>query len=141
MKSTRSALFSLCLLVVVSAACGSKKEEAKTSEVTTADPVKQLEETVMAQHDSSMKLMGDIVRLKKLVNQKAAGNAAGKVLTDSLTTADDAMMDWMNQYNGDTLGKLDQTKALEYLNSQKKSIDAVQGRMKKSIADASQYVK
>lgn len=142
MRSTRSTLFSLCLLVAISFACGSKKEEAKTEETaTTSDPVKQLEEMVMAQHDSSMKLMGDIVRLKKLVNEKAAGNAAGKVLTDSLTTADDAMMDWMHQYNGDTLGKLDQTKALDYLNGQKKSIDQVQMRMKKSIADASQYVK
>jgi hypothetical protein len=141
MRSTRNTLLSLCLLAVVSMACGSKKEAAKTDESTTADPVKQLEETVMAQHDSTMKLMGDIVRLKKQVSEKAAGAAAGKVLTDSLTTANDAMMDWMQQYNGDTLGKLDQAKALEYLNSQKKSIDAVEVRMKKSITDASQYVK
>ncbi|QJD76989.1 hypothetical protein [Spirosoma rhododendri] len=142
MKLTRNTLFSLSLLVAVSFACGSKKEDAKTEETaTTADPVKQLEEQVMAQHDSSMNLMGDIAKLKKQVNAKAAGAATGKVLVDSLTTADDAMMNWMNQYNGDTLGKLDQAKALEYLNSQKKSIDAVQMRMKKSIADASQYVK
>jgi hypothetical protein len=141
MQSTRNLLFSLGLLVAVSFACGSKKEEAKTDEATTSDPVKQLEEAVMAQHDSSMNLMGDIAKLKKQVGQKAAGAAAGKVLIDSLTVADDAMMDWMQQYNGDTLGKLDQTKALNYLNSQKKSIDQVQLRMKKSIAEASQYVK
>lgn len=141
MQSTRNTLFSLILLVAVSFACGSKKDETKTDEVTTTDPAKQLEEAVMAQHDSSMKLMGDIVRLKKQVSEKAAGAAAGKVLVDSLTGANDAMMNWMNQYNGDTLGKLDQAKALDYLNSQKKSIDQVQQRMKKSIADASQYVK
>ncbi len=141
MQSTRNLLFSLSLLVAISFACGSKKEEAKTDEATTTDPVKQLEEVVMAQHDSSMNLMGTIAKLKKQVGEKAAGAAAGKVLIDSLTVADDAMMDWMQQYNGDTLGKLDQTKALDYLNGQKKSIDQVQLRMKKSIAEASQYVK
>lgn len=50
------------------------------------------------------------------------------------------MMDWMNEYNGDTLSKLDEAKALSYLRSQQVRVLQVRDKMRRSIADARAYL-
>lgn len=87
--------------------------------------------------------MSDLMRLKKAVSAKAAAPAAngqGTEISRRLGEADDAMMTWMNQYNGDTLGKLGQTKALDYLNDQQNKVNQVRDQMRRSMADANAYL-
>jgi hypothetical protein len=99
----------------------------------------------MAVHDSAMNDMSNVMRLRKAVDQKlttATGpdKEKGTDIRNRLQQADDQMMDWMHGYNGDTLGKLDQAKALDYLKAEQQKVLRVQDLMKKSITDAKAYV-
>jgi len=100
----------------------------------------------MAVHDSVMPKISDILRLKKEVTAKVEkttdpeARVMGESINSQLVNADKAMMDWMHQYNGDTLGKLDQAKAVEYLKEQQRKVNDVRDQMQKSIADAQQYL-
>ena len=106
-----------------------------------------LEGEVLAIHDSVMPKMSDIMRLKKAVSAKveqadqATLKQRGLTLRRQLDEADRAMMDWMHQYNADTLAKLDQAKATEYLRAEKVKIERVQTQMQTSIAGAEEFVK
>ena len=50
------------------------------------------------------------------------------------------MMDWMAQYNGDTLEKLPSDEALRYLNAQKDQITDVKTKVNSSIEQARQFL-
>jgi len=121
--------------------------------------VKEAEEKVFAVHDDVMGKMGDIMTLKKQINQrvatidstKEAGSAAGALRTDeereqamrlrkNLTDADSVMMAWMSGYNGDTLTKLPADKALQYLSAQKDQIDDVKTKVNSSIEQARAFL-
>jgi hypothetical protein len=148
----------LTVLTVWSCNTGSEtKDGGETSHHTTsttmADPrVSEL----MAIHDSIMPAMGTIMNLKKSVS-------ADLLMTDSLIAikptdavknqktiaqdiqarldeADRAMMDWMHQYKGDTLKKLDSAQAEAYIAEQKQKIVIVKELMLKSIEDAKLYI-
>jgi hypothetical protein len=89
--------------------------------------------------------MSDVMRLRKAVDQKlttatGADKEKGTDIRNRLKQADDQMMDWMHGYNGDTLAKLNQDKALDYLKAEQQKVLRVQDLMKKSIADAKAYV-
>ncbi|GAB3571403.1 hypothetical protein GCM10027578_29580 [Spirosoma luteolum] len=139
-------LILIALLTTGMACSTNSQQQTETTESATADtPVNKLEEAVMATHDSTMALMSELMRVKKQVKTKGEGltgaeAARASELQDSLNVADEAMMTWMNQYNGDTLRKLSEPRAIEYLTDQKKTIDQVRDRMKKSIASASEFV-
>lgn len=147
MKTT----ISLLAVLLLAAACTTKTQE------TTTDPVAELESGVMASHDSAMMQMGTVMRLQKAVERKLSATDSllkltksnptlqetqkqGEAIAASLKTANDGMMDWMHGYNGDTLKKLEQAKALEYLKAEKAKIDQVRDLTKKSIADATKFV-
>jgi len=118
-------------------------DHAQSSETAAAGPVAKKEQEILAVHDSLMAEMSDLMRLKKAVSAKAAAPAAngqGTEISRRLGEADDAMMTWMNQYNGDTLGKLGQTKALDYLNDQQNKVNQVRDQMRRSMADANAYL-
>jgi hypothetical protein len=148
----------LTVLTIWSCNTESKKSDGDendhhTTANTAADPrVSEL----MAIHDSIMPAMGTIMNLKQSVS-------ADILITDSLIAvrstdalkkqkalaldiqirldeADRAMMDWMHQYKGDTLKKLDSAQATAYISDQKQKIVAVRDLMQKSIADAKLYV-
>ena len=121
--------------------------------------VKEAEEKVFAVHDIVMGKMGDIMTLKKQLNQRVAaidsasqaGSAAGTIQADderaqamrlrkNLTDADSVMMAWMSGYNGDTLAKLPTDGAMRYLSAQKDQIDDVQTKVNSSIEQARAFL-
>lgn len=108
----------------------------------------------MAVHDSVMPAMSDLMRLRKQINQQLTELDAkpaskeltqrkeqGRNLTAELTKAEEGMMDWMHQYNGDTLKTLSEDKALDYLKDQHQKVNAMSQLMRKSITDAQTYLK
>ncbi|GAB4046890.1 viral A-type inclusion protein [Spirosoma litoris] len=124
------------------------------------EAVKKAENEVFAIHDEIMpKVMGDLVKLKKQLNQrgtsldslKANGSAAATVRVDEekaqvvrlnqdLLVADSLMNNWMAQYNGDTLAKLSSDEALNYLAAQKDQITDVKKKVNTSIEQAKQFL-
>jgi chromosome segregation ATPase len=122
--------------------CNNNNDESK---------MKQLEDEVMAVHDEVMPKMGEIMDLKsklteslKELDSTSAQYSALKQKTDSLKTlldvADTQMMDWMNQYNPDTLNTLDIEQATKYLTDQKNKITMVKDNTLKNIEPAKQYL-
>ena len=121
--------------------------------------VKEAEEKVFVIHDDVMGKMGDIMKLKKQLNQRVAtidsigqaGSAAGTIQADeehaqamrlrkNLTDADSVMMAWMSGYNGDTLSKLPTDGAMRYLSDQKDQIDDVKTKVNSSIEQARTFL-
>lgn len=114
-----------------------------------------LRKEVFAVHDEIMPKMGDIMDLREqitvditttdsllklkpsadLQKRKATGLQIGEALDD----ADHAMMDWMHEFDGDSLEKMDAQKALAYLKSEKQKITAVRDKMLESINQAQQF--
>lgn len=116
--------------------------------------VSELEKIVLAAHDSAMADMSELMRLKKAVKLQMSNVATqapsaevtrqkeqGLVVTNALTEADEAMMNWMHGYNGDTLGKLDQQHAMLYLKDQQQKVNAMRTLMVESIHNANAYLK
>ncbi|GAB3898804.1 hypothetical protein [Spirosoma agri] len=127
------------------------------SAASTADKpaaVASLEKDVLAVHDSLMPQMSELMRLQKALKTRLTDlnsqppSAAltqqkeqGLAVSLALVKTDNAMMDWMHGYNGDTLAKLDQSKALAYLKDQQQKVNALRQMMQQHIADAKTYLK
>ncbi len=112
----------------------------------------KLESDVMAVHDEIMPKMGEIMSLKsKLADKLKATDSTStnysqvKAKIDSLnsllTIADDGMMDWMEQYNADTLKVISAENGANYLKAQKEKIDAVKSITLKNLADVNDFLK
>jgi hypothetical protein len=124
------------------------------------EAVKKAENEVFAIHDEIMpKVMGDLVTLKKQLNQRVtsldslkAGESAAAALRvneekeqarrliHDLTLADSLMGDWMARYNNDTIEKIPSEEALNYLNAQKDQITDVKTKVNSSIEQARQFL-
>ena len=123
------------------------------------DAVKEAENELFTIHDEVMPRMGDVMKLRKQLNQRisaldsvaASGSAAGtlrvdeekeqaRLLSRNLTNADSLMMHWMNHYKGDTLTKLSPDDALRYLSEQKEQITDVKTKFNSSIDQARQFL-
>lgn len=124
------------------------------------EAVKEAENEVFAVHDEVMpKVMGDLVKLKKQLQQritsldslKTTGSAAATLRTDedkeqavrlnrNLVIADSLMSGWMDHYKGDTLAKLSSDQALNYLAAQKDQITDVKAKVNSSIEQAKQFL-
>ncbi|GAB4032735.1 hypothetical protein [Spirosoma jeollabukense] len=138
----------LLVLSLLAGSCQSKTNEHSHHEEATnvAGPVAELEKQVLATHDSVMTQMSELMRLKKVVSaqlEKVKDDAArkqGLVVHEQLEGADQLMMDWMHEYNGDTLKKLDQAHGLVYLKDQQTKVNTVREAMRKSLADAKRYI-
>jgi hypothetical protein len=111
---------------------------------------------VMAIHDSIMPKMQDLFNLKKQLvariakadsaNGKGANTLAkaekqeAEAIKSRLEQADESMMDWMRNYNADTLDLLDAEKAADYLAEQKRKIIDVRDRMTSVQRDAEKFL-
>lgn len=111
-----------------------------------------LQDEVMAIHDVVMPKMGEIMSLKEQLNTSLAANdstkanyGAVKVASDSLTNllteADNKMMDWMDEYNADTLKAISVEDGIKYLMDEKSKITAVKELTDKNIEAVKQYLK
>ena len=90
--------------------------------------VEKLKDEVMAIHDEVMPEMGSLMKLKNQLNEKLVYfDSADKKFSEinkaihDLEVADEEMMDWMRNYKDPQLD-MEETEALNYLNSQKDSI-------------------
>ncbi|XWW44650.1 viral A-type inclusion protein [Fibrella sp. USSR17] len=149
-------------LAMALAACGSKEKSgheghnmAMTEAVT---PVDKAQKEVLALHDEVMPRIDDIMKLKKELNGKLTAldsmrgtptetvrideqKAQVRQLVRHLIEADRLMMDWMDQYKGDTLKKLPEADALRYLAEQKQLINNAKAKIDQSIAQSQNYLK
>ncbi|WNJ18239.1 hypothetical protein [Pontibacter sp. G13] len=106
---------------------------------------------VMAIHDEVMPKMDDIHKLTKELDSMRESLSASAEGVDSvalgeiadlktqLKSADDAMMDWMHKFDASKLTG-DKATALEYLDSEMVSVQAVKVEMLKAIEDAKAYL-
>lgn len=140
------------LITLLAGACqantGSSTHQMPTADETaTTEQVAQLEGQVMAVHDQVMPLMSELMRLKKSVSAKVDTSRTGDrkqqgvVLGQQLGQAGEAMMNWMQQYNSDTLAKLNPAQRTRYLQSQQTKINEVRDQMRQRIADAKKFLR
>ncbi|MCY7358735.1 MAG: viral A-type inclusion protein [Rudanella sp.] len=124
------------------------------------DAVKTAEAEVFKIHDEVMPRVSDIMKLQKQLKQRIAATDSAQegqntpsatLRTDEekeqamrlnrrLAEADSLMMNWMSNYNGDTLVTLKPELAIQYLDAEKQKIADVQKKITSSIADAKQFL-
>ncbi len=128
--------FYASVLLALMAACGNNTETERAT---------NLEEEVMAIHDSIMPKTDSIMSLKQLLKNreveiKEGDSAMVKKAIEKLNSANEAMMQWMRQYDqpSDTL---EQSKKKTYLKEQKAKIKKVKNKMLKSIEKANKILK
>ena len=143
--------YHLLYMLLAFTSCQSKTEEHQHHHGSTAkvvaetDSVGRLEQEILAIHDSIMPQMSELMRLKKAVSAKIeaakdeAGRKEGLAVSSELEQADQAMMSWMNQYNGDTLKKLQPAQAMTYLRDQHGKVKDMGQIMQVSISHAKAY--
>ncbi|WP_017259233.1 hypothetical protein [Pedobacter arcticus] len=126
----------LCLTFAFTACNNHKKQQ------------EDLQQSVIAVHDSVMMDMGALMEKKIAANKmltqldslksKKTSLDTAKVRTDltqvikELASADDAMMTWMHNFNPDYTGKSHE-EVMDYLNDQKLKINAVDSAIKSII--------
>jgi hypothetical protein len=119
--------------------------------------VENLEKEVFAIHDEVMPKMDDIMQLKsQLSNELSAIDSLTTIssnavllarkdsvlnLSTALEKADAGMMDWMHNYNGDSLQKLPVADAIKYLEAEKIKIESVKQQTLGTITKAQQFLK
>lgn len=141
----------ICLTIALSWSCtqpsgnAERQHEGGSTAQQSQGNVADLEQQVMAAHDRLMPQLSDILRLKKQVTSKAIKGSRkvadeGARVSRQLDEADHSMMDWMHQYNGDTLSKLDQPKALSYLMAQQTKLNSVRDQIRNSLTNAQNYL-
>jgi len=113
--------------------CGSKKKE-----------VEKLQAETIEIHDEVMPKMDDIMKLKKSLKSKQDSVSSEEseriqALIVSLEKADEAMMNWMRNYDP-KMEDMSEADKLEYLKNQKAAISDVSEQMKGSISKAKSYL-
>jgi hypothetical protein len=109
------------------------------------------ENEVMAIHDEIMPKMGEIMELKSNLKEKlkaidSTSKEFGilKPKIDSLNwlldQAENGMMDWMSQYDADSLKALSKEEGIKYLTSQKMKIDSVKQMTLQNLEKVKQYL-
>lgn len=133
----------LLLLFVFSACDNSKQEQA------------DLQKKVIDSHDILMVQMDEIMNKKTKLDSISADFEAIKKekpetdtfalkrsidsLKISLTTADDAMMNWMHQFNPDHTGK-SHDEVMNYLKDQQVKIDSVKTLFDQSLSNSELFI-
>lgn len=154
-------IYSFLLVGLTVLACQSKPSAEHVSHThadnaATTDPrpaVGALEKEILARHDSVMSAMDELMTLKKQVSQRQAElgqqpaspqldqqRRAARTVASGLEQADQAMTDWMNGYDGDTLAKLTEPRALLYLRDQQQRVNAMTRQLRQRITEARAYL-
>jgi hypothetical protein len=119
--------------------------------------VEDAEKEVFVIHDEVMPKMGQLMDLKTGLSKEiatidsltkiSANDSLQKrkeealALSLALTEADEGMMDWMHNYNGDSLKALSDTEALNAMSAEKTKISAVREKMIAGIKKAEEFLK
>lgn len=131
-------------LLLVFTACKDNKNDEKKLE----GEVMDMHEKVMADGETAMqnKMKLDTLVLKKDSVKKAfpsldtsAENKTMRNLSGQILKTDDAMSDWMHQYNPDFTGKSHQ-EIMDYLAQQKKAVGQINTAYNSVIQESNQYL-
>jgi len=131
-------------LLLIFTACKDTKKEEKALE----SQVMDLHEKVMADGETAMKskMKMDTLILKKDSIKKAfpgldtsAENKTMRDLSSQIVKADDAMSDWMHNYNPDFKGKSHE-EIMKYLEQQKKQVSQINTQYNTVIQLSNQYL-
>ncbi len=142
MKNFLILLFSTALML----ACGKDKDKAL-----------ELETEVMQMHDEVMPKLDEIMSLKaqlskriqhadSLQNEGISGNSIAEDrmksvdMNQKLNQSDKMMMDWMNNYRGDSAKKLKPQEAVLYFETEKKKMTDIKEFTLKSIQEAKTFL-
>ena len=128
--------FHSLILSLVIVACGSADKEQET----------KLASEVLAMHDVVMPKMDEIMTAQRDIKAAVEKDSTLKTTADSLNSqlsaADDAMMDWMQNFNKDYhLEKHSHEEILSYYEAERKKIEEVQKQMESGIAATKQFLK
>ncbi|RYE35805.1 MAG: hypothetical protein EOP42_05680 [Sphingobacteriaceae bacterium] len=132
------------MLFLVFAGCKNPEKEEKALE----NQVMDLHEKVMTDGETAMqnKMKLDTLMLKKdsiktvyLNLDTSAENKNMRRLSSEIIQADDAMSDWMHNYNPDFTGKSHQ-QIMDYLEQQKKQVTQINAQYKTVIQASNQYL-
>lgn len=120
-------IFSLIVLATLMASCTPSKKEVEE---------KPLMDQVMEVHDAVMPKMGSLMKVKKQLVAKAdtADSVASeelKTLAQEIDLANEAMMDWMRNFDPNFEGTEEEVK--DYLMKKKKGIEKVAEAMNSSL--------
>jgi hypothetical protein len=130
----------LLLLLTLTAGLFSCQQKATESEAVT-----KLEGEVMAVHDAVMPKMEEIMSLQSELRRQADADSLIRPRADSLSRllneADNAMSDWMAEYQTEAVRTLPPAEAKTYLESEMRKIKDVQARTDESIAAAKAFLK
>jgi hypothetical protein len=139
-------LIGLAISAVILGSCGQDKAA-----------VEQAEKDVFVIHDEIMPQMGQLMEYKSTLSKEItvldsllkinANDSLQKrkeealALSSTLQEADKGMMDWMHDYNGDSLKTLSSDEALKAMAAEKAKISAVREKMKEGMDKAAQFLK
>jgi len=139
----RNTITAIALLLIFTACKDTRKDE-KTLE----SQVMDLHEQVMGNGEKAMqnKMQLDTLMMKKDSIKKAypnldtsAENKTIRSLSLQITKADDAMSDWMHNYNPDFRGK-PHDEIMNYLDQQKKVVSQINKQYNSVIQASNQYL-
>ncbi|MEI7585297.1 viral A-type inclusion protein [Runella sp.] len=119
--------------------------------------VEQAEKEVFVIHDEVMPKIGQLMEYKEALSKEITSldsllkiksidslqkrKEEALALSSSLQDADKGMMDWMHDYNGDSLKTLSGDEALKAMNAEKAKIGAVRDKMLESMGKTAQLLK
>lgn len=119
--------------------------------------VEQAEKEVFVIHDEVMPKIGQLMEYKEALSKEITSldsllkiktidslqkrKEEALALSSSLQDADKGMMDWMHDYNGDSLKTLSGDEALKAMNAEKEKIGAVRDKMLESMGKVAQFLK
>ncbi len=138
MKNIIIALFG----ILVISSCSDKQKESEN----------KLYKQVMAVHDEVMPKMDDLMKLKKQIGKKietmkssADSTNVEKIrkleaIQHDLTNSNDAMMDWMHQFNNNFEGQVHEV-VMKYLENQKEKIQKAGEMADAAIKEAQDALK
>jgi hypothetical protein len=100
---------------------------------------------VMKVHEKVMEVDGQVIanrmKLDTLIKQNAlAAKDTAIMLNKKLTTAEDAMEDWMHKFDYEQKGKSD-AEVITYMNDQKKLIMAIDSQLNVAVTESNLYLK
>lgn len=137
--------FSLTLMagiMMLGLTLGCNSSSSESAEEDAAAGVASTMEEVMAIHDEVMPKMGELNQLKESLEKKAEtmeGDDPSKSAVigalGALETADEAMMDWMRNFEPPVQGD-ESDEVLNYLKIEKEKISEVRDQMLESMAKA-----
>lgn len=139
-------IFVSALTMAVLSSCGQDKAA-----------VEQAEKEVFVIHDEVMPKLGQLMEYKEALSKEITSldsllkiktidslqkrKEEALALSTSLQEADKGMMDWMHDYNGDSLKTLPGDEALKAMNAEKTKIGTVRDKMLESMSKAAQFLK